>query len=170
MGAAYRPQRLAKAQARWSCWGATSQRSLRYPLAVGAPMAWQEVRKGRGKGGSGIEASLTAMRNSIAQLAASISTTYTVPLPRGRDTGKVVGKAMGREGNARRRTSNPPRGPHVPRSTFFLLCGILWLVIRQCCQRLLRPGRRQRKGQGPHVQSQLDQLRAKKPSNRGSPA
>ena len=25
-------------------WGAASQRSLRFPLAVGAPMAWQEVR------------------------------------------------------------------------------------------------------------------------------
>ena len=33
-------------------------------------MAWQEVGKGRGKGGSGVEASLAAMQTSITQLAA----------------------------------------------------------------------------------------------------
>ena len=38
-------------------------------------MAWEEVRKGSGKGGSGVEASLVAMQNSIAQLAASIGQT-----------------------------------------------------------------------------------------------
>ena len=62
-------------------------------------MAWQEVRKGRGKGGSGIEASLTAVQNSIAQLAASISTTYTpkgkgAPL-QGKGSGKGGGEALG---------------------------------------------------------------------------
>ena len=39
-----------------------------------------------------------------------------VPLPRGRDQAKVDGRATGREGNARRTTSDPSqRGPRAPR-------------------------------------------------------
>ena len=47
-------------------------------------------------------------------------------------------------------TTVPGTGAQQPGCTFLLLCGILWLVLRQCCQRIPRPGRRKRKGQGPH--------------------
>ena len=178
-----------------------------FPLAVGAPMAWQEVRKGRGKGGSGVQASLAAMQNSIAQLAASISNTYS---PQGKERRTSPGegtmerrwwerqweerRTQGGEpqtilreghthhggnqvcglpgpttgphaacadpvvGNCPQGPPHPENQPHRPRgpglrsqaAPSFLLCGIIWLLIRQCCQRLLRPGRQQRKGQGPH--------------------
>ena len=83
-------------------------------------MAWQEVRKGGGKGGSGTEAFLTAMQNSIAQLAASISTTYTpqgkgVPL-QGKGSGKGGGKGNGKGGERKAETSDPSRrGPRALR-------------------------------------------------------
>ena len=47
-------------------------------------------------------------------------------------------------------TTVPGTGAQQPGCTFLLLCGILWFVLRQCCQRIPRPGRRKRKGQGPH--------------------
>ena len=46
-------------------------------------------------------------------------------------------------------TTVPGTGAQQPGCTL-LLCGILRLVLRQCCQRIPRPGRRKRKGQGPH--------------------
>ena len=149
-------------------------------------MAWQEVHKGRGKGGSGVEASLAAMQNSIAQLAASISNTCTpqgkgAP-PQGKGQGKgggkgnVKGGAQGgkpqtllREGHTHHegnqvcglpvlqldhtqrvqilwsetapgathpetRPTVPGTGAQQPGCAFLLLCGIIWFVIRQCCQ------------------------------------
>ena len=46
-------------------------------------------------------------------------------------------------------TPVPGTGAQQPGCPIFLLCGILWLVLCQCCQRLLRPGRRKGKGQSP---------------------
>ena len=153
-------------------------------------MPWQEVRKGPCKGGSGLQASLTAMQNSMAQLAASIQNTYTPQGKGGSPQGKGAGKggatsdpsqrglrALRRRFNAQAvqlsigqhavhadpAVGNWPRGlPHrnhhhrprdrcpAARRTIVLLCGIIWLVLRQCCQRVLRPGRWKGKGQGPH--------------------
>ena len=48
------------------------------------------------------------------------------------------------------RNTVPGTGAQQPGCAFLLLCGIIWLVLRQCCQRVLRPGRRKRKGKGPH--------------------
>ena len=155
-------------------------------------MAWQEVRKGRGKGGSGLQASSTAMQNSMAQLAASIQNTYPPQgkggPPQGKGASKGGGKGNGkggerkaenllREGDTYNGGSAMHRLPNLqldnpqcmqilrPETasgasrnktatpvpwTIFLLCGILWLILCQCCQRILRPGRRTGKGQSPH--------------------
>ena len=154
-------------------------------------MAWQEVRKGRGKGGSGLQASLAAMQNSMAQLAASIQHTYN---PQGKGgpgegstktwrerqwewegRGAQGGKppTLLREGytyhggdsmhrlptlqldnpqcmqilrpeiapgalHCENGTTVPGTGAEQPGCTFLLLCGILWFVLRQCCQRIPR--------------------------------
>ena len=72
-------------------------------------------------------------------------------------------------------TPVPGTGAQQPGCPIFLLCGILWLVLCQCCQRLLRPGRRKGKGQSPYDTKGRkssphsgDSLRVR-PSQRGVP-
>ena len=77
-----------------SC-GATSPRSPCFPSLVGAEMAWTEVqRKGRGKGMSGVEHSLTATQQSITQLTQAIGKTLT-PQGKGQGKGKAKGQGKG---------------------------------------------------------------------------
>ena len=50
-------------------------------LLVGAKIAWREVdRKGRGKGLSGVEHSVTAMQQSITNLTQAIGLRNLIPL------------------------------------------------------------------------------------------
>ena len=100
-------------------------------------MTWQEVRKGRGKGGSGIGASLAAMQNSIAQLAASIGNTYTsqgkgAPLQK-----KGSGKGGGR-GNGKGVTGSE-LDPKWPLSCILLRAAWQSLAERQPTPTVARP-------------------------------
>ena len=90
-------------------------------------MAWQEVRKGRGKGGSGLQASLTAMQNSMAQLAASIQNTYTPQgkggPPQGKGTPKGGGKGNGNGKGGERKAENlRPFSERATRTTEEIQC------------------------------------------------
>ena len=90
-------------------------------------MAWQEVRKGRGKGGSGLQASLTAMQNSMAQLAASIQHTYNPHgkggPPQGKGTPKGGGKGNGNGKGGERKAENlRPFSERATRTTEEIQC------------------------------------------------
>ena len=87
---------------------------------------------------------LHALRRRSSALAVQHTTG-----PRAARAGPVVGNCP-RGRPPQTSTTVPGTGNQQPGCTIFLLCDILWLILRQCCQRLLRPGRRQRKGQGPH--------------------
>ena len=90
-------------------------------------MAWQEVRKGRGKGGSGLQASLTAMQNSMAQLAASIQHTYNPQgkggPPQGKGAPKGGGKGNGNGKGGERKAENlRPFSERATRTTEEIQC------------------------------------------------